>query len=142
MQLAGAGLHSRPVTAAVHSSAQLHNSASARSAPHCFKAAACRRAWPTYRKTSRRPQHVVCQAATDLAKFANQAYLDKAAQRFRLGKTLTPPAAACRGHHSLTATVPLHILFCCEGSTPCHTSGQRRNVWPFAAEVVMCHESQ
>jgi hypothetical protein len=28
----------------------------------------------------------VCQAATDLAKFANQAYLDKAAQRFRLGR--------------------------------------------------------
>lgn len=31
-------------------------------------------------------QLLVCQAATDLTKFANQAYLDKAAQRFKLGK--------------------------------------------------------
>jgi hypothetical protein len=34
----------------------------------------------------RQQLRVVCQAATDLAKFANQAYLDKAAQRFRLGR--------------------------------------------------------
>lgn len=141
MQLAGAGLHSRPVSAA----AQLHSSASTRSTPHCFKAAACRRVWTTYRNTSRRPQQVVCQAATDLAKFADQAYLDKAAKRFRLGETSTPPCSMQETPqlHSNSSAHARSGFARADTSTFHHTSKQSRSVWPGhnkATSCRSCHE--
>lgn len=40
-------------------------------------------------------RHVGCHAAVDLAKFANKSYLDKAAQRFKIGRAeeIQPVAA-------------------------------------------------
>lgn len=95
MQLAGSGLNPRPV--ATSAGPHLHS----RTLPAQFRAhrhtaatalsrttasiVPCRPHSPLGNQRSRRQQRVVCQAATDLAKFANQAYLDKAAQRFKLG---------------------------------------------------------
>jgi hypothetical protein len=55
---------------------------------------------------------VQCRATTDLAKFANQSYLDKAAKRFKLGEMHGKMHRSTRSCSACNPCSACSVVFC------------------------------